>query len=120
MNKILLTATSLILFSGCTAEITKEPAQVTSHTRVNESLDNCQRISQIKAEYEVNKDLSRRENEIQAQNNMKQQAYDEYRADNIVFINSQYVEGGFLEPDMIYNRGIAYKCYSGHAEVAIN
>lgn len=63
------------------------------------------------AEYKVNKDLSRRENEIQAQAEMKQQAYDEYRADNIVFINTQYIEGGFREPDMIYSRGLAYKCY---------
>ncbi len=111
MNKTLLTVTSILLLSACSPVITKEPAQVTSHTRVNKSLDGCQRISQFKAEYKVNKDLSRRENEIQAQTDMKQQAYDEYRADNIVFINSQYVKGGFMEPDMIYNRGIAYKCY---------
>ena len=109
--KILLTAGSIIWLSGCSPEITKEPAQVTTHTRVNKSLDDCQRISQFKAEYEVNKDLSRRENEIQAQAEMKQQAYDEYRADNIVFINTQYVKGGFREPDMIYSRGLAYKCY---------
>ena len=91
MNKILLTATGILLLSSCSPEITKEPAQVTSHIWVNKSLDDCQRISQFKAEYEVNKDLSRRENEIQAQAEMKQQAYDEYRADNIVFINTQHV-----------------------------
>ena len=111
MNKILITISTVILLSGCSPEITKEPAQVTSHIRVNKSLDNCQRISQFKTEYKVNKDLSRRENKIQAQAEMKQQAYDEYRADNIVFINTQYVEGGFREPDMIYSRGLAYKCY---------
>ena len=111
MNKILLTVTSIILLSGCSPEITKEPAQVTSHSRVDASLDDCQRITQFKAEYEVNKDLNRRENNIQAQAEMKQQAYDEFRADNVVYINTQYVKGGFREPDMIYSRGIAYKCY---------
>ena len=111
MNKILLIAGSVILLSNCSQEITKEPAQVTTHTQVGKSLDGCQRISQFKAEYKVNKDLSRRENKIQAQAEMKQQAYDEFRADNVVFINTQYVKGGFREPDMIYSRGLAYKCY---------
>ncbi|RKZ64940.1 MAG: hypothetical protein DRQ44_08680 [Gammaproteobacteria bacterium] len=95
MNKILLIAGSVILLSSCSPEITKEPAQVTTHTQVDKSLDDCQRISQFKAEYKVNKDISRRENNIQAQAEMKQQAYDEFRADNVVFINTQYVEGGF-------------------------
>ena len=111
MNKTLLTVTGIILLSGCSQEITKEPAQVTTHTQVDKSLDDCQRISQFKAEYKVNKDLSRRENKIQAQAEMKQQAYDEFRADNVVFINTQYVKGGFREPDIIYSRGLAYKCY---------
>ena len=111
MNKILLIAGSVILLSSCSPEITKEPAQVTTHTQVDKSLDDCQRISQFKAEYKVNKDISRRENNIQAQAEMKQQAYDEFRADNVVYINTQYVKGGFREPDMIYSRGIAYKCY---------
>ena len=111
MNKILLTVTSITLLSGCAPEITKEPAQVTAYTRVNKSLDDCDRLGEVYAEYEVNKDLDRRENEILTQKNMKQQAYDEYRADNIVFINTQYIKGGFREPDMIHSRGIAYKCY---------
>lgn len=111
MNKILLMATGIILLSSCSQEITKEPAQVTSHTRVSKSLDGCDRLGEVNAEYEVNDGLNRRENDIQAQDAMKRQAYDEYRADNLVFINTQYVKGGFRLPDVIYSRGLAYKCY---------
>ena len=108
--KILLTAGSIIWLSGCSPEITKQPAQVTTHTRVNKSLDDCDRLGEVRAEYKVNKDLNRRENEIQAQAAMKQLAYDEYRANNLVFVNTQYVKGGFRQADMIYSRGLAYEC----------
>ena len=111
MNKTLLIATTIIFLSGCAQEITKEPAQVTSHSNVGKSLDGCDRLGEIKSEYEINKDLDRRENKIQSQADIKQRAYDEYRADNIVFISTQYVEGGFRVPDKIFTRSIAYKCY---------
>ena len=111
MNKILLTAISISLLASCTAEIKQEPAVVISHTRVTPSLDDCDRLGPISTEYETNKKLTQLENKIKAQDEMKQKAYDQYRANNIVFINTRYVEGGFRVPDMIYNRGIAYRCY---------
>ena len=111
MNKTILTVVSIILLSNCSTEITKEPVPVTSHTRMNELLNDCDRLGQISIEYETKKSLTRRENIIQAQNDMKQQAYDEYRADNIVFIKTQYVEGAYRVKDMIHGRSIAYKCY---------
>lgn len=111
MNKILLTVASIILLSGCSAKIKKEDAPVTTHALINESLDNCDRLGVVNVEYVVNSKLSRRENLIQSQNKMKHQAYDEYRADNLVLINTQHVEGGYREKNMIYGRGIAYKCY---------
>ncbi len=111
MNKTILTAVSIILLSNCSTEIIKEPVPVTSHTQMNKLLNDCDRLGQVSIEYETQKDLSRRENMIQAQNDMKQQAYDEYRADNIVFIKTQYVKGAYRVKDMIHGRGIAYKCY---------
>lgn len=111
MSITLLIATTILFLSGCAQEITKEPAQVTSHSKVGTSLDGCDRLGEIRSEYELNKDLDRRENKIQSQADIKQQAYDEYRADNIVFISTQHVEGGFRVPDKIFTRSIAYKCY---------
>lgn len=111
MNKTLLTVISFTLLASCTAEIKQTPAAVTSHTRVNPSLDDCDRLGPINTEYETNKKLTQLENKIKAQDEIKQKAYDQYRANNIVFINTRYVEGGFRVPDMIYNRGIAYRCY---------
>jgi len=111
MNKNLRYSKQHYLVIKLFTEITKEPAQVTSFTQMNKSLDDCQIISQFKFENEANNDLNRRENNIQALKDMKQQSYEKYRVDNIVIINSQYVKGDFREPDMIYNRSIAYKCY---------
>ncbi len=109
-NKNLLAVGSIIWLSGYSPEITKQPAQVSSHTRVNKSLDDCDRLGEVKAEYEVNKDLDQWDNKIQAQAELKQRAYDEYRANNLVFIGTHYVKGGFWQTDMIYSRGLAYEC----------
>lgn len=111
MNKALLIAYSLTALFGCAPEITREAAPVTTHAQVNKLLDGCDRLGQVSVEYVANKKLSRRENEIHVQDEMKHKAYDGYRADNLVLINTQYVEGGYREKDMIYGRGIAYKCY---------
>jgi len=110
MNKILLTVASVILLSGCSPEITKEPAQVTSHTQVNKLLDGCKRLGQVEVEFEAISGLDQQENKIQAQNDLKQQAYDNYMADNMLILQARFVEGDFREPDMVYGRGIAYSC----------
>ena len=57
--------------------------------------------------------LNLQENKIQAKNNLKQKAYDNYYADNIVVISSRYVKGGFGEKAMIYSRAVAYRCDRG-------
>ena len=108
--KILLTAASVILLSACTLEITKEAAQVRSHTSVNKLLDGCKRLGQVKVEFEAKSALNQQENEIQAQNELKQQAYDNYMADNVVILQARFVKGGYREADMVYGRGIAYSC----------
>ena len=111
MTRILLAIGSLIIITSCAQEPVKEPADVTSHLRVNKSLDECQRLGEVRTTYETDKKLDQFENKIQAQEKMKQQAYDEYRADNIVFLSTHLVKGGFREPDVISGRGLAYKCY---------
>ncbi len=106
----LLIAICLVTLAACSPEPVREPAQVTSHIRVNKTLDDCQRLGQVRATYTTSKKLSQRENEIRAQQSLKQKAYDEYRANHIVFINTRYVKGGYREPDTIHSRGIAYLC----------
>ncbi len=111
MNKILLIIGSVALLTNCSQEPVKEPANVTSHTRVNKLLDNCQRLATVKSKYVIDKKLSQLDNKIKAQEKMKQKAYDKYRANNIVLLSSHVTKGGFREPDTITGRGIAYKCY---------
>ena len=111
MTKTLLIIVSFIITTSCSQDPVKEPADVTSHLRVNKSLDECQRLGEVRTTYETDKKLDQFENKIQAQEKMKQQAYDEYRANNIVILSTHLVKGGFREPDIISGRGLAYKCY---------
>ena len=110
INKVLLTVASAILLSACSPEITKEAAQVRSHATVNKLLDGCKRLGQVKVEFEAKSGLNQQENEIQAQNDLKQQAYDNYMADNVVILHTRYVKGGFWQADMVSSRGVAYSC----------
>ena len=108
--KILLTVGCIVWLSGCSPEITKEATQVKSHTQVNKLLDGCKRLGQVAVEFEAESGLDQRENEMQAQNKLKQQAYDNYMADNIVILQARFIKGGYREADMVYGRGIAYSC----------
>jgi len=108
--KILLTTGSIILLSACSSEITKETAQVRSHTSMNKLLDGCKRLGQVKVEFKAESGLDQRGNEMQAQNKLKQLAYDNYMADNVVILQARFVKGGYREADMVYGRGIAYSC----------
>jgi len=101
-----------LLLMGCTSAITAKPVPVTSHLRVNDSLDACDKLGQVKVEFEANTRLSQRENRFLAQDLLKQQAYEEYRANNIVIVNTLYREGGYREKNIVSGRGIAYMCYS--------
>ncbi|MCK5663482.1 MAG: hypothetical protein KAI17_08340 [Thiotrichaceae bacterium] len=109
MNKILITVASILL-TACASDGITPPAKVTAHTRVNKTLDNCVRLGEVKTKFEANSKLSRRENLIKAKKVTNQQAFDEYGADNIVYINTRYVEGGYRQKDIIHNRGVAYGC----------
>ena len=108
--KILLTVGCIIWLSACSPGITKEPAQVKSHTQVSKLLDGCKRLGQVEVKFKAIKGLDHRENEIQAQNDLKQQAYDNFMADNIVILRARFVKGAYREPDMVYGRAIAYGC----------
>jgi hypothetical protein len=108
--KILLTVCCIIWLSGCSPEITKEAAQVRSHTTVNKLLDGCKRLGQVKVEFEAKSGLNPQENEIQMQNELKQLAYDNYMANNVVILQARFVRGAYREADMVYGRGIAYSC----------
>ncbi len=110
MNKALLTTVSVILLSACSPEITKEAPQVRLHTTVNKLLDGCKRLGQVTVEFEAKKGLDQRENEMQAQNKLKQQAYDNYMADNVVILRARFVKGAYRQADMVYGRAIAYSC----------
>ncbi len=103
--------TVIALLSACSNEITIKHVPVVSHTRVNKALDGCDKLGEVKVEYEANKKLDQRENRMQAQDLLKQQAYEEYRANNIVILRTRYTEGGYREKDMVSGRGIAYMCY---------
>ncbi len=110
MNKVLLVIASVFLLSGCSPELTKEAAQVRSHNQVNKLLDGCKKLGQVTDDYEVKTMLNLQENKTQARNNLKQKAYDNFYADNIVILSSRYVEGGFGEKAMIHGRAVAYRC----------
>ncbi len=103
-------AGSITLLPGCSTETTREAAPVTIHTSMNKSLDDCDRLGQVSIEYETKSGLSRRQNAIQSQERMKHKAYDQYRANNLVIIHTQYTQGGYREKDMMSSRGIAYLC----------
>ncbi len=103
--------TAVILLSACSNEIIIKPVPVTSYTRVNKALDGCDNLGQVKVEYEANTGLSQRENRLQAQALLKQYAYDEYRANNIVILHTRYTEGAYREKDIVSGRGVAYMCY---------
>lgn len=109
MNKTLITITSILL-TACASDNIIPPAKVTEHARVNKALDNCVKLGEVKTEFEANKKLSRRENLINAKKITNQQAFDVYGADNIAYINTRYVEGGYRQKDIIHNRGVAYGC----------
>jgi len=111
MTKTLLIIVGVMTLINCAQEPIKESANVKSHLRVNKSLDECQRLGQVITKYEMNKKLSPLDNKIQAQEKMKQQAFDDYRANNIVFLSTRLVEGGYREPDTIAGKGLAYMCY---------
>lgn len=111
MIKIFSIITAAILLSACSHETTVKPVPVTSYTRVNKALDGCDKLGQVKVEYEANKNFDQRENKLQAQELLKQRAYDEYRANNIVIIQTRYIEGGYRQKDIVSGRALAYMCY---------
>ena len=110
MFRLILSINILTLIVGCAPVITKEAAQVAFHSQISQLLDGCERLGAIKVEYQSSGKLSYKENELQAKNNMRQIAYDKYGADNVVFINSQRVSGGYGRGDTIYAQGVAFKC----------
>ncbi len=103
--------TAAILLSACSHELIIKQVPVISHTSVNKALDGCDRLGQVKVEYEANTDISQRDNRFQAQDLLKQHAYEEYRANNIVILHARYIEGAYREKDIVSGRGIAYMCY---------
>ncbi len=111
MIKIFSTITAAIVLSACSHEITVKQVPVISHTSVTKALDGCDRLGPVKIKYEANANLNQRENELQAQDLLKQHAYDEYRANNIVILHARYIEGAYREKDIVSGRGIAYMCY---------
>ena len=105
-----LLISSLTLLAACSPVITKEAAQITIHPKVNKLLDDCERLGPLELRYEPKTRLSHKENEIQSRYDFKQQAYDRYKADNIVIIRSQFIKGGYRDKDVFTLRGIAYRC----------
>ncbi len=112
MYRLILGITIVMLFSACrpSAVITKEAAQVAFHTQFSQLLEGCERLGAIKVVYKSQHELSDLDNQSQAEVNMRQMAYDNYRADNVVFINSQKVGGEYGSPFTIYAQGVAFKC----------
>ena len=110
MHKLILGISLVTLITGCSPVITKDAAQVAFHTQISQLLDGCERLGPVKVEYKTQANLSKREDELQAEIDMRQMAFDKYGADNVVFINSQKVDGGFGMPDTIYAQGVAFKC----------
>jgi len=111
MYKLILGITLAALILGCNSPtITKEAAQVAFHTQFSQLLDGCERLGPVKVEYETQPDLNKIENQSQAKIDMRQMAYDNYGADNVVFINSETIDGGFDMSDTIYAQGVAFKC----------
>ncbi|MBE9568914.1 MAG: hypothetical protein IMF14_09465 [Proteobacteria bacterium] len=110
-GKALLMLSSLVILSACSPVITEQAAGITVHTKVNKLLDGCKKLGPLEIRYESKTGLNREENETQSRYDLKQQAYDRYQADNIVIIRSQYIEGGYRQPDMFILRGIAYRCH---------
>ncbi len=111
MFKVLSTITVTILISACSPEVTIKPVPVTSYTRANKALDDCDRLGQVKVKYEANTRLTQRENKLQAQEVLKQQAYDEYRANNIVILHTRHTEGSYRQKAIVSGLAIAYMCY---------
>ena len=110
MYKSIISIILFLLIAGCSPVITKEAAQVAFHSQISQLLDGCERLGPVKVEYKTQPNLSNIEDERQAENDMRQMAYDKYGADNVVFINSQRVDGGFGKSDTIYAQGVAFKC----------
>ena len=112
MNKILLSTCLFFMLTSCSPVITKEAAQVAFHTQFSQLLNGCERLGPIKLEYETKMGLSRSGNETQAKIDMRQMAYDKYKADNLVFINLEYVDRDQADgkKDIIYAQGAAFKC----------
>jgi len=112
MKRLISTITLFILITGCSSPvITKEAAQVAFHTQMTQLLDDCKRLGPIKVEHKIKQYLNSRNNELQAKYNMRQMAYENYNADNVVFINSEFVEGvRRTDSGTIYAQGVAFKC----------
>ena len=110
INKIIVIFASIILVPGCTPSITKEASQVTAYPQVNKRLDGCEKLGQVSIEYTTRMMLDKKENDTQARNELKQQAYDKYKADNLVYLSINFVKGAYREDDVIRARGIAYRC----------
>ena len=109
MRLIFILLTSFAIMS-CSITLSKEAEQVTFHSQVSALLNDCKRLGTIKIEYTTQPFLSVLENDQQARNEMRQWAYDKYKADNVAYISHKRIEGSMTERPVIYAEGVAFKC----------
>ena len=100
----------LVVIAGCSTTLSKGAEQVKFHSQISTLLDDCKRLGTIKIEYTTQPFLSVKENEQQAQNEMRRFAYDNYKADNVAYINQDRTKDGFIERAVINAEGVAFKC----------
>lgn len=100
----------LAFIAGCSTTLSKGADQVKFHSQVSTLLDDCKKLGTIKIEYTTQPFLSVKENEKQAQNEMRRFAYDNFKADNVAYTNQNRTEDGFVERAVINAEGVAFKC----------
>ena len=96
-----------LLAGGCGARISPEASSVQIHSQVSNILDDCKKLGPVRVR--STSAWSPANAERQARADLRQAAYDKYKADTVVLVNIDSSLG--FAVDEAYANGIAYRCF---------
>jgi len=109
-NKMYRTTTIIltVLISSCSANLSKEAGEVQLHSQISAILDDCEKLGPVRV---MAKSLwSTNKARAQAKADLRQAAYDKYKADTVVLVNTDE-EKIYFTHDKSYANGIAFNCF---------
>lgn len=100
MTKFIVLLAFTVLMTGCVT-ISDNASKVALYSEYSPLLDACQRMGSVSAK---GSDITTVDGLAQSENNLRQEAYDKYRADAVAIVNID--KAGFE----YISQGVAFKC----------